>query len=80
MRPYELTVAAAADEIRARRLSPVELVGSVLDRIEQVEPRLNAYVSVLAEQARGAAREAEHEAAHGRFRGRCTAFRWVSRT
>ncbi|WP_329491584.1 amidase [Kitasatospora sp. NBC_01246] len=69
MRPYELTVAAAADEIRARRLSPVELVGSVLDRIEQVEPRLNAYVSVLAEQARGAAREAEHEAAHGRFRG-----------
>ncbi|MFI8082027.1 amidase [Kitasatospora sp. NPDC086009] len=69
MRPYELTVAAAADEIRARRLSPVELVGSVLDRIEQVEPQLNAYVSVLAEQARGAAREAEHEAAHGRFRG-----------
>ncbi|MER6396731.1 amidase [Kitasatospora sp. NPDC001603] len=69
MQPYELTVAAAADEIRARRLSPVELVGSVLDRIEQVEPQLNAYVSVLAEQARGAAREAEHEAAHGRFRG-----------
>ncbi|MBD0688707.1 amidase [Streptomyces sp. CBMA123] len=69
MQPYELSLAAAADAIRARRLSPVELVDSVLERIETVEPHLGAYVTVAAEQARRAAREAEHEAAHGRYRG-----------
>ncbi|MGW5644152.1 amidase [Saccharopolyspora sp. NPDC003752] len=59
MQPYELTVAAAAAEMRAGRLSPVELVDSVLGRIEQVEPRLQAYVSVLAERARQEARAAD---------------------
>ncbi|MEU5534348.1 amidase [Streptomyces sp. NPDC020362] len=69
MQAYELSLAAAADAIRARELSPVELVDSVLDRVEQVEPHLDAYVTVTAEQARRAAREAEREAAHGRHRG-----------
>ncbi|MFE2408862.1 amidase [Kitasatospora sp. NPDC059408] len=69
MQPYELSLTAAADAIRSRRLSPVELVDSVLDRIEQVEPDLGAYVTVAAEQARRAAREAEREAAQGRYRG-----------
>ncbi|MFD8080779.1 amidase [Kitasatospora sp. NPDC059722] len=69
MQPYELSLTAAADAIRSRRLSPVELVDSVLDRIEQVEPDLGAYVTVAAEQARRAAREAEREAVQGRYRG-----------
>ncbi|MFD7902212.1 amidase [Kitasatospora sp. NPDC059747] len=69
MQPYELSLTAAADAVRSRRLSPVELVDSVLDRIEQVEPDLGAYVTVAAEQARRAAREAEREAAQGRYRG-----------
>ncbi|MEE1787032.1 amidase [Streptomyces sp. SP17BM10] len=69
MQPYELSLAAAAEAIHARRLSPVELVDSVLDRIEKVEPHLGAYVTVTAEQARRAAGEAEREAAHGRYRG-----------
>lgn len=80
MQPYELSLATAAEEIRARRLSPVELVDSVLDRIELVEPHLGAYVAVTAERARRAAREAEQEAARGLHRGRCTASRWGSRT
>lgn len=69
MQPYELSLAVAAREIRARRLSPVELVDSVLDRIEQVEPHVAAYVAVSADQARRTAREAEREAAHGSCRG-----------
>ncbi|KMO96861.1 amidase [Streptomyces roseus] len=69
MEPYELSLAAAADAIRARRLSPVELVDSVLDRIEEAEPHLGAYVTVTAEQARRAAAYAEQEAARGRWRG-----------
>ncbi|MFE2876328.1 amidase [Streptomyces roseus] len=69
MKPYELSLAAAADAIRARRLSPVELVDSVLARVEEAEPHLGAYVTVTAEQARRAAAHAEREAARGRWRG-----------
>ncbi|EPJ41200.1 putative Amidase [Streptomyces afghaniensis 772] len=69
MQPYELTLAAAADAIGARRLSPVELADSVLDRIEQMEPHLRAYVTVDAEGARRAARRAENDIAAGRHRG-----------
>ncbi|WAL93348.1 amidase [Streptomyces sp. Je 1-369] len=63
MQPYELTLAAAAEEIRTRRLSPVELVDSVLDRIARTEPALQAYVTVTAERARDAARAAERASA-----------------
>ncbi|UUW90113.1 amidase [Pimelobacter simplex] len=56
---HELTAEAAAAEIRARRLSPVELVDAVLDRIERLDPALSCFVSVDAEAARAAARAAE---------------------
>jgi len=69
MQPYELTLADAARQVRARRLSPVELVDSILGRIDQVAPHVEAYVAVTAEEARGAAREAEQEAARGVIRG-----------
>ncbi|MEV7774536.1 amidase [Kitasatospora sp. NPDC086791] len=69
MHPYELSLAAAAREIRARRLSPVELVESVLDRVERVEPGLGAYAEVTAERARLAAHEAEREIARSGPRG-----------
>ncbi|MFH0522183.1 amidase [Streptomyces sp. M41] len=69
MRPYELSVAAAAEAIRGRQLSPVELVDSVLDRLHETDPRLGAYVTVTAERARRSARAAEHQAAAGHFRG-----------
>ncbi|MFJ1565738.1 amidase [Streptomyces erythrochromogenes] len=69
MQPYELTVADAAEAIRTRRVSPVELVDSVLERIEQVQPRLGAYASVTADRARDAARRAEHEIADAGARG-----------
>ncbi|WP_439944109.1 amidase [Streptomyces sp. BBFR115] len=69
MRPYDLSLAAASDAIRAGRLSPVELVDSVLERVEQVEPGLGAYVTITAERARRAARDAEDEAARGLWRG-----------
>jgi amidase len=45
--------------IRARELSPVELVEGLLRRIEQVNPVVNAFCTVAAEQALAAAREAE---------------------
>ncbi|OMI36945.1 Asp-tRNA(Asn)/Glu-tRNA(Gln) amidotransferase GatCAB subunit A [Streptomyces sparsogenes] len=69
MQPYELSLTAASEAIRTRKLSPVELVDSVLDRLAKVEPQLEAYVTVTPEQARRAAREAERDVAAGRLRG-----------
>ncbi|WP_369259488.1 amidase [Geodermatophilus amargosae] len=69
MQPCELSIAEAARQIEQRALSPVELVQSALDRIDEVEGRLNAFVVVTADQALEAARQAEAEIAAGRYRG-----------
>jgi amidase len=44
--------------IRRRKVSPLEVVRAVLARIEKVNPVLNAYCTVAAEQALAAARRA----------------------
>src|SRR6266511_5600343 len=48
-----------AARIRAKDLSPVEVVEAVLGRIEALNPRLNAFCLVRADQAREQARSAE---------------------
>ena len=48
-----------AARIRARKLSPVEVVDAVLGRIERVNPTLNAFCTLTAEEARDAAQAAE---------------------
>ena len=52
--------------IRRRKVSPVEVVEGVLDRIERLNPQVNAYVTVTADQARRAARAAERALGHRR--------------
>ena len=61
VQPFELTVTQAASEIRAGRLSPVELLQSLLDRIDALEPSLQAWATLVPEQALEAARRAEQE-------------------
>ena len=48
-----------ASRIRNGTLSPVTVVDAFLDRIERVNPEINAYVTVLDDRARKRAREAE---------------------
>lgn len=43
--------------IAAREASPVEIVDAVLARIERLQPGLNCFITICAEQAREAARE-----------------------
>ena len=54
--PYELPISTAADLIRTRQLSPVDLVRSCLERIDQLESRLHAWVTVNREVALATAR------------------------
>ncbi|HEY1935010.1 MAG TPA: amidase [Acetobacteraceae bacterium] len=64
-----LTIAEAARLIEQRALSPVELTRSLLDRIEAIDPQLNAYLLVTADQAMDQARAAEAEIMMGNYRG-----------
>jgi Asp-tRNA(Asn)/Glu-tRNA(Gln) amidotransferase A subunit family amidase len=54
---------------RARSLSPVELCDAVLARIERLNPRLNAFLTVTADLARQQARAAEERARRGALLG-----------
>jgi aspartyl-tRNA(Asn)/glutamyl-tRNA(Gln) amidotransferase subunit A len=54
-----LPASELAPAIKRRRLSPVELVKAVLARIERLNPTLNAFVTITAEQALKDARAAE---------------------
>ena len=64
-----MTLEAAGLAIRARRMSPVSLLESCLARIETVEPRVNAFITVTADLAREQARQAEREIEAGGYRG-----------
>ena len=65
-----LSLAEAAELLRTRRVSPVELAESVLDRIERLQPVLNAFTTLVArDDVLAAARSAEREIGAGRYRG-----------
>jgi len=66
---HYLTIAEAAERIRTRRLSPVELTRAHLDRIEKHDGRVHSYITVAAEAAMAQAKQAEAEIAAGRYRG-----------
>ena len=65
-----LPAVAQAEAIAARKLSPVELLEAHLDRIAAINPRLNAIVTLAAEEAREAAKRAEAAVARGERIGR----------
>ena len=58
-----------ARKIAERSLSPVEVMESALARIEAVQPALNAFCFVFAEEALAAAREAEQTVTAGKALG-----------
>jgi aspartyl-tRNA(Asn)/glutamyl-tRNA(Gln) amidotransferase subunit A len=64
-----LSLMEASELLRARKVSPVELTEACLRRIEALNPRLNAFITVTAEQALAQAREAEADLQRGRAKG-----------
>lgn len=64
-----LSIDQAAALIRARKLSPVELTRHCLARIEKLNPRLNAFITITAEQALADARRLEGEKPRGPLHG-----------
>jgi aspartyl-tRNA(Asn)/glutamyl-tRNA(Gln) amidotransferase subunit A len=65
----KLSIREAADQVRRKVISPVELTRACLDRINRLNPVLNAFITVTAEDAMAQAREAEAEVLRGQWRG-----------
>ncbi|HEX2850481.1 MAG TPA: amidase family protein, partial [Acidimicrobiales bacterium] len=59
------SVAALADAVRARQVSARELLDHALDRIDALNPSVNAFVAVDADAARAAAAEVDERVAAG---------------
>ena len=60
-----LSIERAARLLRRKEISPVDLVEAALARIEQLNPSLNAFITVVAERARREAKRAEREFRRG---------------
>jgi len=65
----ELTLQQASERVRKKLVSPVELTKACLERIGRLNPVLNAFITVTAEQALAQARELEAEQRRGSLRG-----------
>lgn len=67
---HDLTALEQADAIRRREVSPTDLVEHYLQRIEQLNPQLRAFVRTTPETARAGARAAERAVLDGHLDGR----------
>jgi aspartyl-tRNA(Asn)/glutamyl-tRNA(Gln) amidotransferase subunit A len=65
----QITIAEAARSFQAGELSPVELTRACLERIEALDPKLNAFVTLLPEEAVAEARAAEERLGRGKRLG-----------
>jgi aspartyl-tRNA(Asn)/glutamyl-tRNA(Gln) amidotransferase subunit A len=66
---YYASIESISNQIQQQELSPVEIVETCLKRIEEINPKINAFITVLADQALEKAKVAEAEIKAGKWRG-----------
>src|SRR2546426_6119887 len=64
-----LSLTELSELIRSRKASPVEVTRIILERIEKLNPALNAYITVTRDVAMKSAQEAESEIQQKKWRG-----------
>ena len=64
-----LSIAEASELIAGKKLSPVEIVDAHLTRIKHTDGKLNAFITLLSDEAQAAAKQAEQEILAGGYRG-----------
>ena len=64
-----LTIGEVAPLIRKKQISPLELTRRYFDRIEKLNPVLNAFLAMTEKDALAAAKRAEREISKGNYRG-----------
>ena len=66
---YYDSIEALSKRIHDQAISPIEVIEACLKRIDELNPRLNAFITVMAADAREQAEAAEAEIKAGRWRG-----------
>ncbi|HEV7800014.1 MAG TPA: amidase [Burkholderiales bacterium] len=66
---FPRTITEASRLIETRKVSPVELVQTLLERIDAIDPIISSFLTVTADHALAQARVAESEIAKGAYRG-----------
>src|SRR5437868_11752580 len=64
-----LSLLAASELVRSKAVSPMDLASACLRRIEELNPKLNAFITVTGETALEEARRAENEVRRGEWKG-----------
>ncbi len=65
----DLSLFEASQRVRRKLISPVELTTVCLERIQRLNPKLNAFITITAERALSQAKALEKEGLEGRWRG-----------
>src|SRR6201988_4346632 len=65
----DMTIAEVSELLRRKEISPVEIATACLARIEQLNPSINAFITVMHDSALAEARTAETEINAGNWRG-----------
>jgi aspartyl-tRNA(Asn)/glutamyl-tRNA(Gln) amidotransferase subunit A len=63
------SIAEVSERLQQKEISPVEITRACLERIEKLNPALNAFITVMGESALAEARRAEAEILRGEWRG-----------
>jgi len=66
---YYDSIGELSKRIYEQTVSPVEVVEACLKRIETLNPTLNAFITVMADDARAQAKAAETDIRAGKWRG-----------
>lgn len=63
------TLSTLSDALRTKQISPLEITRACLERVEQHDTRVNAFITTLTKPALAAAARAESEILRGNYRG-----------
>ena len=55
---WQLTASVLREQIAAKQVSPIELTRAVLERADRLQPVLNCFITLIADHAMLAARQA----------------------
>ncbi len=67
---YELTVTEALEKLESKEITSVELVQSCLERIDEMEPTINAFITVFKQRALDQAKVIDQRRVNGEKLGR----------
>ncbi|CAH2214721.1 glutamyl-tRNA(Gln) amidotransferase (subunit A) [Tepidibacter aestuarii] len=61
MKLYEMTLKEVSEKIKKQEITALELTQSILDRIKEVEPKVDSYITITEEEALNRAKEIDEK-------------------